>query len=162
MPCWSRWEWLAQARDQLLDLGDRLLVGFFRWTVDQRIRDHLDLLEHMIEDHDRVGEHEHRVWNVEIIDGLIRQTLEEAHHVIAEIADCTAEEARQTLDLDGVKFPHQLFEGIQGVHPLLNFRMPVTRDLHAPAFALKDDRRLTPQEAVASPFFPSLDTFQEE
>jgi hypothetical protein len=65
----------------------------------------------MIEDHDCVGEHEHRVWNVEIVNSLIRQTLEEAHHVIAKIANCTAEEARQTLDLDWVEFLHQLFEG---------------------------------------------------
>jgi hypothetical protein len=40
--------------------------------------------------------------------------------------------------------------------------MPVTRDFHALAFTLKDDRRLTTQEAVASPFLPSFDTFQEE
>jgi hypothetical protein len=117
---------------------------------------------HMVERDQAVKEHEHRVKQANFVAQFLRQPLDEAHHVVAEVADRTGNERRQsrkanrpkTLNTRAQKrngiffFPNDAIAALQNARAICitkNFfgirtGKRVTRDFFAAFHALQQER----------------------
>ncbi len=90
---------LLDVIDDLLDAGDGVGIAGAQFGLIAfactHVGDHDQLVAHMVEDDQVVAEEHHHVGHVQIVFGRLRQTLHEAHQIVAEIADHAAVEARQ-------------------------------------------------------------------
>ncbi len=94
--------------------------------------------------------------------GDLRQPLDIAHHIVAQIAHQAAPEAGQSRGGYGLilsQQPPQLLKGVgPGVHGLL---LPAPLNGAAAALDLEQERGIEAQEAETAPFLPAFHTLQE-
>jgi len=154
-----------ELRTQRLDLADRRVIGPVRVAVHNGIREDLAPVIGVIEDHAGIGEGEDAVRQSQIIGGLTRQALEEAHHIIAHEADRAAAEPRQPLDRHELVLGQQGRQRVQWVLPrseLPGVLPPVARDRHAIALGGEHREGFRADERVPPYLLAALHALQEE
>src|SRR5579871_187725 len=89
---------LLQQFARLLDFLDSRVVLKTQstWTLREDIAHNPQPVLHMIERNQPVVKHEHRVEETYLVAQLFRQTLDQPHHVVAEITDRAGDKRRQS------------------------------------------------------------------
>ncbi len=102
-----RWQGIALERlgQAIDDRGDTLTGGIVLGTqigavVETSVRHDLHRLCDVVEDHQGIGEHQIEVGLVEVVDGVLGQTLDRTHDVVPEESDQTAGKSRQPRNLN--------------------------------------------------------------
>ena len=127
------------------------------------VRDDLDLLGHVVEHEQALGEEQTGVGEREVVRGTGREPLERARHVVADVADRTTGEAGQTGDGDRPVFGQERLQRTERIGRRVPHRpAPRRLDLDRPAPRAEDARGLRPEEAVPAPLLTPLDALQEE
>ena len=116
----------------------------------------------VVEDEQRVAEHEHGVRQLEIVVGGRRQALHVTDHVVRKVPDGAALEARQTRHghrLELAEQPAQGFERITVGEPL---GAPAAPHGDPPVFRRQHRVGIAAEERVARPLLTALDRLEEE
>ena len=127
----------------------RLPVGGVDVAVEAGVADHLDLVLEVVEDEERVGEHEDGFGQRQRVVGRRGQPLEVARRLVRQVADGAAVEARQAGHRDDVEAPQLVFD------------LAAAGRRRCPR-AGQDAIRLRADEAVASQALAALDALQQE
>src|ERR1700674_1359565 len=107
-----RWLFRALGRNRLFELPPRLL-DFAHGSVvfraqrtgaaGENIANDPQAVLHVIEGNDAVIEHEHRIVEADFVTQAFRQAFDQSNHVVAEIADGSGNERRQTRQPHGTE-----------------------------------------------------------
>ena len=156
----------ADFADGCLDLclgGVVGLVGQAR-VGNAGVYHHLDHVAGAVEDQHAVGQQEHRIGKTQRVLDAFRETLEATYRVVGQIADETAVEGGQTLDVRGDHVLKYVPERRQGIRALGGFGPAVAQiaalDLVSPA--LDNDSRPRSQKRIAGDALAAFDRFHQE
>ena len=117
--------------------------------------DDLDRVADVVEDDERVGDHEDGIVGRNAFAGPRGELLEVADHVVAEKPHGAPEEPRQTLHRDGPVTAEELLQKAQGIAPVgapLHRAVFLDDDLIAPD--AEDGQRGPPRGSCTAPIFP--------
>jgi len=154
-----------EAGDQRVDARHRGIVRRLERLAPAHVhvRHDLDLLRHVVEDEETLGEEQAGVRQPEVVGGALGQPLEGTRHLVADVADGAAREARQAGDGHGAVLREQPPERLERVvHRVAHRRAARRLDLERAPAAAPDARRLGAEETVAPPLLAALDALQEE
>ena len=144
----QRGERAREALREALDLRDRGVVGGVDIAVEARVRDHLDGVQHVVEDQQRVREHQPGLRYAQRVRLRLRHALEVPDRLVADVADGAAVEARQAGRRDRAELGDLVLDHAQRVAVLVVQR--------AHAVGLRADERVAPHALAA------LDGFEQE
>ena len=108
-------ERLSQPVHQRVDPVHRLLVGFLYVAVQTNMAADLDPVGDMVEDQQRVHEHELRFWQSQRVALRGRQVFKPGGRLVREVADGAAGEAGQALDGYDLVLGQFLGDGLKGI-----------------------------------------------
>ena len=117
----------------------------------------------VVEDQQRVGEHEHGVGKPQVVPGTPRQPLHVADHVVGEVADGATLEAGKTGHGDRSELGQQPAQRLQRVtvgEPLGPGVAPPQGD--GAVLGAQDRVRVGPEEGIAGPVLAALHGLQQE
>ena len=163
----QRLDGLLEQCNHAVDLRRRLVVGPFEAALPLVApgRGHdLDRVADVVEDDERVGDHEDGVVHPAFRMGALRQPLlEVADHVIAEETHGPAAEARKPAHGDGPVPGEKLLQDRQGIAPVGELHeVAVAADLHLLGLHADDGQGVGAQEGVTAPLLAALDALQQE
>ena len=130
-----------EAFHEPFDLGDRLLIGAVDVAVEARVRDHLDGVQHVVEDQQRIAEHQPRLRHAERVDRGLRDALEVPDRLVAEVAHRPPVEARQPGHGHRAELPQLRLHNVEWVAVLVLQRTDAVR--------LGADERVAPHPLAA-------------
>ena len=143
---------LRQPLGELVDLLDRRRVRRLDVAVQLRVADYADRVAHVVEDHERPGEHEDRLRQPERVLLRRRQPLEVVDRLVGEKAHGAAVEAAHLGHVDDAVAAQSLLDRLQGVDRAVRLPRPGRDDLVG----------LGADEAVACQALSALDALQQE
>ena len=144
----QRGERRREALREALDLRDRRVVGRVHIAVEACVRDHLDRVQHVVEDQQRVREHQPGLGHAQRVRLRLRHALEVADRLVADVADGAAVEARQAGRRDRAELGDFVLDHAQRIAVLVMQRA--------------DAVRLRADERVASHALAALDGLEQE
>ena len=123
----------------------------------------MDLLGHVVEHEQALGEQQARVGKREVVGGACRQPLERARHVVADVAHRATGEAGQAGHGDRPVLGEERLQRTERIGGRPPHRpAPRRLDLDRPAPRAEDAGGLGPEEAVPAPLLTPLDALEEE
>jgi len=154
---------LAQVADDLVDARHRIGVSRAQVGLDPHVGADDQLVAHMVEDDQVIGEKQHRVGHGEVGARRGRQPFHEAHQVIAEVAYHPAGETGQTRRRHGMAVRHQLLDHGQRITlTCFEHRAARAADGHLVAAGGHGHRRVDTDKTVAPQLLPLFHRFQQE
>ena len=158
---------LLKQCNHAVDLRRRLGVGPFEtaWPLVAPGRGHhLDRVADIVEDDQRVRDHEHGVVDIAMGTRALRQSLfEVTHHFIGEETHGPAAEARKPAHGDGPVPGEKILQDRQGIAPVGQLHeVAVAADLHLLGLHANHGQGVGAQEGVAAPLLAALDALQQE
>ncbi len=149
---------------EAVDLGDGLVVGPVDVALDVGVGDQLHPAVDVVEDHQRIGDDEVGIGNVEVVElGAGDGLLEVGDRLVGEVADGAAVEEGEVPRGDrpvGGHQPLQLDEGI-GLAGELALAAVLLDDDFLPPHG-EDPARVRAEKGIAGEFLPALDRLEEE
>ena len=117
----------------------------------------------VVEDEEALREQQAGIGQANVVGGAHRQSLEGARHVVPDVADGAAREARHARHGNGAVLSQQRLQGAERIRGDLAHRPPPRR-LHLDGLTARAEYAggLGPEEAVPAPLLPPLDALQEE
>ncbi len=171
--CGWRWTLIARqarpacraARSTLRIASHRRVVSGVRVLIlDQRVGQHPQPPQMVIENQQRLGHHENRFRQLQVVRRRLADgRLEEPDHVIPQIPHRPAREARQVRQRHRDVTRHQLLQFRQRVRLRLELRVaPVLDHVTVSPPALEHHARIAPQERVPPAVVDMLRALQQE
>ena len=145
-------ERLRQPLGELVDLLDGRRVRRLDVAVQLRVADDADRVAHVVEDEERLGEHEYRFGQPERVLLRRRQSLEVIDRLVGEEADRAAVEAAHLRHVDDLVAGQRLLDRLQRVYRAVGTSRPGRDDVVG----------LGADEAVARETLAALHALQQE
>ncbi len=160
-------QWLTEPFHQGLDAGHRAFVGLGHVTIEMSVGHHQQPVLDVIEDHQGVSQQEDGLGQLEAGRGWdcgLQFRLEEAHHIVGQVAHRPTVEAGQARDGDGLTGAQQLLDQVERVPPLesLHLHALLARDQRLLAAGDDGGRRVNADEGVAAYPLRLLHALQEK
>jgi hypothetical protein len=154
----------AQPGHEPIDAGDGVGIGGRRVALQPAVGQHQQPVAHVVEDHQVIGQQEDEIGQIQLVAGRGRQPLHKAHPVVADVAHCAADEARQTVHVDRSALAHEVLDHIQwiGRRARLQDSAACALDAHRLAAGQQRQRRLHADEGVAAHLLPLLHRLQQK
>jgi hypothetical protein len=146
-----------------LDLADGSLV--FRAQADMTLRENIadnpQTVLHVIESNQAVIEHEHCIVKADFVAQALGKALDEAHHVVAEIADGAGDERRQTREPDRAETLDALAQEGNGIALFPDEALPVFEDTRCISVA-EDFFGMRTCKSIAGDLFAAFHAFEKK
>ena len=161
--CPFRGHWLIEQSVRFFDFADGAIV--FRseaaGAFGENIANDPQAVLHVIEGDEATIEHQHRVVEADFIAEAPGDAFDQPHHVIAEVADGSRDQRRQSGKSHGTKTLDALAQERNGVALFPNHPVAALQDARAAGIA-EDFLGVSARKRVARDFFAAFDAFEEE
>lgn len=165
---WRKLDRPTEVGDELLKLGAGVGVGSLEVVVfvEKDVGDELEFAEPVIEDDERVGQHEDHIGQFQFIVRRVRDSrLEKADHVIGQITNGAPTKDGQAVDLDWLVGRHQLLQLGERLGILLcgeGAGLAIFAHLDFASPRSEDHLRVVPEEGKAADLIALFGGFEEE